>query len=824
MVVVLFLITGLVGTWMTPADPTAVDLTAARAAPSGSHLLGTDQLGRDELSRLIAGARGSALAVVLVLSVSLLVGSLFGVIAGWQGGVVDRTMLRLIDVVTGIPALLLGLVLAGLLGGSSLDVGLALAATSWPPYVRVIRTETRLRRDNPSNQALILLGASPRHILLRHVLPALSGPVTVLLGVSTAEVILSVATLSFLGLGARPPTPEWGSMLVESQPYLLSAPWLFLAPALALTLVAASCTVLAERAGRWFTHGTLAHLPRLTASAPSSDQRVSRLNPADPLAPVLDVRNLTVELVSANGAARVVDSVSFSVASGQTLAIVGPSGSGKTMAMLGVLGLFPPTVTASVTGSVQVSGRNLIDLPEQELRKIRGGTVAYVPQDLGTALNPLQRVGAQVAAVARNHQVLDRRAARQRALELLAKVGLPDAERVSLARPGELSGGMRQRVLLAAALAGGPDLLIADEPTSALDATTAVELVQLLQQLQDQLGLALVIVTHELGVAARLASRIAVFDHGQIVEQSDLPALLVDAQHPTIRRLLAAASLPAFSDEGLFTRPVPAAGQQRPPLLEVRGLRVEYPQRGRRRSVLAVDGVDLDLRAGEVLGVVGNSGCGKSSLARALVGIEPRTRGSVRLGGHPVRARDGRGQLVFQDPTTALDRRQTIGAAVAEALRLSQRPTADVSARTRALLERVGLSPQHATRRPWQLSGGEQQRAVIARCLAGNPELLVLDEPVSSLDAVRRLGIVRLLASLRDEGLALILISHDLGVVEQLADRVMIMHNGRVVEVLSTQRPAGPSRHAATRELARARTFFSLAPAIDLYPMRGEVP
>ncbi|MGH3768681.1 MAG: ATP-binding cassette domain-containing protein [Pseudonocardiaceae bacterium] len=835
-VVALFLITGLTGDWLAPADPTAVDLTAARSAPSSSHLLGTDHLGRDELSRLITGARGSAIAVVLVLSTSLLLGSLLGITAGWRGGLVDRAMLRLVDVATGVPALLLGLVLAGLLGGSSLDVGIALAATSWPPYVRVIRTETRVRRDDPSNQALTLLGAGPWHILLRHVLPALSGPVTVLLGLSTAEVILSVATLSFLGLGARPPTPEWGSMLVESQPYLLAAPWLFLAPAVALTLVAASCTVLAERAGGWFTHGTLERpgkRPRVVpgSSRPGLDETRS--------GSVLDVRDLSVELMTPGGALRVVDSVSFSVARGQTLAIVGPSGSGKTMAMLGVLRLFPPTVTAAVTGSVQVSGRELVGLPEHGLREVRGATVAYVPQDLGSALNPLRRVGAQVAAVARRHQGLDRKAARRRAVELLGTVGLAEPERVGRQRPGELSGGMRQRVLLAAALAGGPDLLIADEPTSALDVTAAVELVQLLRGLQAQLGLTLVIVTHELGVAAQLASRVAVFDRGRIVEEADVPTLLHSAQHPTTVRLLAAAGrpriptgsgAPAPGGDGTDMETYRASSRPVDPdmspcrergtaLLEVRELRVEYPRRGRRGSVLAVDGVDFDLRAGEAVGVVGNSGCGKSSLARALVGLEPWARGSVRLGGHPVRARDGRVQLVFQDPTTALDRRQTIGAAVSEALALSK--AEDLPARTHALLERVGLTPEHATRRPWQLSGGERQRAVIARSLAGRPELLVLDEPVSALDAIRRLEIVEVLASLRDDGLAMVLISHDLGVVERLVDRVLVMHDARVVEVLTTDRPGDPPHHAAARELSSARTFFSLTPAPDAHqPIR----
>lgn len=631
-----FAIAGLAGWWLAPADPTAMDLGAARHPPSTGHLLGTDQLGRDELSRLVAGARGSVLAVVCVLGASLLVGAVLGVAAGWPGGVVDRAVLRLVDVTTGVPTLLLGLVLASLFGGSSLDVAVALAATAWPPYVRVIATETRVRRDDPSNQALRLLGAGSGRILFRHVLPALSGPVAVLAGLHTAEVILSVATLSFLGLGAQPPTPEWGSMLVDSQPYLLSAPWLFLAPAVAVTAVAASCTVLAERAGRWFSHGALDRPP---AAVPRGqpDARLDRAGQPAAEA-LLEVRGLSVELGTAIGPVRVVDGVDLAVARGETLAVVGPSGSGKTMAMLGVLRLFPPTIAATVSGSVRFDGRELVGLDERALRTVRGRRIAYVPQDLGTALNPLRRVGAQIAAVARRHGDLGRQGARERAAELLGLVGLDEPERVARQRPGELSGGMRQRVLIAAALAGQPDLLIADEPTSALDATAAVGLVELLQQLQQRLGMAMIIVTHELGVAARLASQVAVFDQARVVEQAGLAKLLASPAHPTPRRLLAAAGTPAADGDMPVRRP---AAEPPRPLLEVRSLRVTYPRRGRCPAVVGVGGVDLDLGAGEAVGVVGNSGCGKSSLARALVGLQPYATGSVLLRGRPVRPRDG---------------------------------------------------------------------------------------------------------------------------------------------------------------------------------------
>ncbi|MGH3753640.1 MAG: ATP-binding cassette domain-containing protein [Pseudonocardiaceae bacterium] len=805
-VIVLFAAAGLFGPALTNGRERATDLGNALAGPSAHALLGTDQLGRDELSRVLAGARGSVIAVGVALLACLLVGGVLGVLAGWHGGIVDRLLLRLVDVVTGVPTLLLGLVLAAALGGSSWNVAVALAATQWPPYVRVIRTETRLRRDDPSNQALLLLGAGPVRILTRHVAPALSGPIAVLLGITAAEVLLSVATLSYLGLGARPPVPEWGSMLVESGPYLSSAPWLFLAPAVAVTAVALSATLLAGYASSWFTHGiSRPHPPGPARTRVAKSTVVFPPMPPDEVC--VQIRELTVDILGDEDT-RVVDSVSLSVDKGQTLAIAGPSGSGKTMAMLGVLGLFPPAVSAAVGGSVRLNGHELVGLGEKRLRAFRGRIAAYVPQDTGSALNPLRRVGAQIAGVARRHLGLDRAAAASRAAELLTQVGIDDPARVAHQRPGELSGGMRQRVLLAMALAGQPDLLIADEPTSSLDVTTAVQIVELLGQLQRRLGMAMIIITHELGVAVRLASRIAVFDHGRAVEVADVNDLLAGPTHPVSRQLITAAGLsgPPPVDRPRPPRRPPAAR----PLLEVRDLQVTFPGRGRRSAVTALTGINLRLRTSEVVGVVGSSGSGKSTLARALAGIEPHTSGTVLLGGRPVDPRQRRVQLVFQDPSAALDRRQTVADALAEALRLSGVRHGAVARRGAALLRLVRLTPEHGQRRPWQLSGGERQRAVIARCLAGDPDLLVLDEPVSALDSVHRIEITDVLRALRDGGLAMVLISHDLGVVEQLADRVVVMSEGRIVDELKPGARVDERSHRVTLELADAREYFRM--------------
>ncbi|MFC0531831.1 ATP-binding cassette domain-containing protein [Phytohabitans kaempferiae] len=785
-----FVVAGVAGPLLTAGRERETDLGRALLSPGWHAWLGTDHLGRDELARVVAGARGSVIAVGVVLLMCLLLGGGIGVVAGWRGGLLDRAVLRLVDLVTSVPTVLLGLVLAGLLGGGPWQVALALGLTLWPPYARVVRTETRLRRDEPSNQALRLLGAGPARILLRHVLPSLGGPVVVLLGITAAEVIVAVATLSFLGLGAQPPVPEWGTMMVESRPYLSTAPWLFLAPVAAVAAVAVACNLLADRVGGWFTHGTTepARVRGRTAPAPMP----STVEPSDGV-------RLTGLRVEVNGAP-VVDGATLAVPAGGTLAVVGPSGSGKTMTVLGALGLFPPHLAARVAGSAQLAGRELVGLDEAGLRAVRGRLVAYVPQDVGSTLNPLRRVGAQLAAAVTLHQGLRGKAAAARARELLTLVGIGEPGRVARQRPGELSGGMRQRVLIALALAGEPRVLIADEPTSALDATAAVGVVELLGRIQRQLGTTLVVITHELGMAARLADTIAVFDAGQVVESGPAADVLARPEHPVTRRLVAAADLPD---------PPAAPAPSGPVLLAARDLRVTYPGRGRRPPVTALAGVDLTVRRGEVVAVVGNSGCGKSTLARALAGLEPRLSGTVTLDGGPVRAQ--RVHLVFQDPATALDRRQAVGDALDEALHLHRVPAAEIPGRRRALLERVGLHGAHARRRPWQLSGGERQRAVLARALAGAPELLILDEPVSALDSTHRAEFVRLLRDLRGTGPSMLLISHDLGVVEQVADRVLVMHAGQIVDEL----PAGADPHPVTRDLLAARDYFRHSPAVE---------
>jgi peptide/nickel transport system permease protein len=767
-----FCVLGVLGPWLAPEDGIQIHLGGALAGPSGAHPLGTDYLGRDELSRMLIAARSSLEIVLVVLVTALLLGALVGVVAGWRGGLLDTVLMRVVDVMVGIPQFLLALVLLGVLGTGLVSVMIALAAGGWMAYARLVRTEVMVRRHEPMVEALWLLGARPWRILTRHVLPA----VLVLLSTEAGTTVINVATLSFLGLGVPPPTPEWGGMVVEARPYLQSAPWLFLLPAAAITLVVVALNLVAERPARWFaaSRGT-----RPADPAPGGDRGFP-----------LTVTDLAVCLDTATGQRRVVDGVSFTVARGETLALVGESGSGKTMCTAGLIGLLPGR--AAVTGSAQWEGRELVGRSERELRRVRGGGIALIPQELHQALNPLRKVGQQIAEAARLHTPMTRADAAAEARRLLGTVGIDDPERVAGQRPDQLSGGMRQRVLIAAALAGRPRLLIADEPTSALDVVVAARLIALLALLRDSLGLSMILVTHDFGVVAGLADQVAVLDGGRVVEHGSTREVLTAPRHPVTRALVAA--VPQLGAPPPAGGPAPVSVSVGRPLLRVRGAQVRFG------AVPALRGVDLEVAHGTAVGVVGASGCGKTTLARAIVGLRALDAGHIELA-----AEAGRAQLVHQHPSAALDPRRPVGAALDEALLLGgTRSGGQRERRARQLLEQVGLDPALRTRLPSQLSGGQRQRVVIARALTANPRLLVLDEPVSSLDVSVRAGILELLTALRSDGVALVVISHDLAVLERLVDRVLVMSEGRIVDSGPTRELLTDPAHPVTRELIEA--------------------
>ncbi|MFH9708485.1 dipeptide ABC transporter ATP-binding protein [Streptomyces luteogriseus] len=484
---------------------------------------------------------------------------------------------------------------------------------------------------------------------------------------------------------------------------------------------------------------------------------------------LVDVTGLRVDF----GALRAVDGLSFRLEEGAALALVGESGSGKSTVASALLGLHRGT-GARVEGSVEVAGTDVQRASDEELRRLRGGRAAMVFQDPLSSLDPYHAIGDQIAEVYRVHTRASRRAARARAVEVLDRVGIPDAARRSRSRPHEFSGGMRQRALIAMALACEPRLLIADEPTTALDVTVQAQVLDLLHTLREETGMGLLLVTHDVGVAAESVDEVLVMRHGRTVEHGPAGGVLGAPAEPYTRELLAAVPR--------LDAPRKASTDPAEVVLEATGLRRDFG-RGK-RAVTAVDDVSLTLRRGETLGIVGESGSGKTTLGRMLVGLLEPTAGTLAFEGRPHTGVNPAVQMVFQDPVSSLNPRRSVGESIADPLRArGERRERSIRERVGELLERVGLEAGHHDRYPHEFSGGQRQRAGIARALAADPRVIVCDEPVSALDVTTQAHVVALLGELQRElGLALVFVAHDLAVVRQVSDRVAVMRHGRIVE------------------------------------------
>ncbi|MFG2885557.1 dipeptide ABC transporter ATP-binding protein [Streptomyces sp. NPDC048297] len=528
---------------------------------------------------------------------------------------------------------------------------------------------------------------------------------------------------------------------------------------------------------------------------------------------LVDVTDLTV----AFGPVRAVDGLSFSLEKGAALALVGESGSGKSTVAGALLGLHRGT-GARVGGAVRVAGTDVRQASDEELRRLRGAKAAMVFQDPLSSLDPYYAIGDQIAEVYRVHTRASRRAARARAVEVLDRVGIPDAVRRSRSRPHEFSGGMRQRALIAMALACEPELLIADEPTTALDVTVQAQILDLLHTLREETGMGLLLVTHDVGVAAESVDDVLVMRYGRAVEHGPVADVLGAPEQTYTRELLgavprvdtpraASAEKSAESDEPEGS--VEASGDV---VLEATGLRRVFG-RGR-RAFTAVDDVSLTLRRGETLGIVGESGSGKTTLGRMLVGLLEPTAGAIRHDGRPHTGVDPAVQMVFQDPVSSLNPRRSVGESIADPLRArgerGESAERRIRGRVTELLERVGLDAAHYDRYPHEFSGGQRQRVGIARALAADPRVIVCDEPVSALDVTTQAQVVTLLGELQRElGLALVFVAHDLAVVRQVSDRVAVMRGGRIVESGPADEVYDAPRDPYTRQLLAA------VPALD---------
>ncbi len=516
-----------------------------------------------------------------------------------------------------------------------------------------------------------------------------------------------------------------------------------------------------------------------------------------------------------------VDGATFAISAGESVGLVGESGSGKSQTALAVLGLLP--ATAQVSGSIRFAGEEIVAAAESTLDALRATRVAMVFQDPMQALNPYRSIGAQLSLILEHHDLAAGGAARDRVVDMLERVGLPDAQRQYRAYPHELSGGMRQRAMIASALLCEPELLIADEPTTALDVTVQAQILDLLEELRRDT--ALLLITHDLGVIAGRCERMVVLDQGRVVEQGVTRDVFAAPAHEHTRSLLDAARV---------DRDISLESPGPENCLDVRGARVEYTTAGRQR-VSAVRGVDMEIRAGENVAIVGESGSGKSSLARGLLGLVPLSEGHVLFKGAELprdlddRPRSQRPalQLVFQDAAASLNPQMRVADLVAEPLRIHKKDVDSDARRERAagMLEKVGLGPEHLDRYPHELSGGQAQRVAIARALMLEPDALVCDEAVAALDGTVRERILELLRQQQREGrFTIVFITHDLAVAREISHRVIVMYLGEAVEQAETGELFANPRHPYTRALLRAAPVPDPANPGGKTSVSGEAP
>ncbi|WP_372663885.1 ABC transporter ATP-binding protein [Amycolatopsis kentuckyensis] len=556
---------------------------------------------------------------------------------------------------------------------------------------------------------------------------------------------------------------------------------------------------------------------------------------------VLSISDLSVSFRTEDGVVDAVKGIGFDVKPGEIVAVVGESGSGKSVTSMSVLGLLPKT--SKIAGELRLGERNLADLKEKDMQKIRGNQVAMIFQEPMTALNPVYTVGWQLREALRSHLDISKAAADKRAVELLDMVGIPNPPLRFKQYPHQLSGGLRQRVVIAMAIACDPKVIIADEPTTALDVTVQAEILGLLRKLRDTLDTAIVLITHDMGVVADMADRVIVMYQGEIVEEAPVRELFASPKEDYTRRLLAAVPVLGQRPEGrrllddagiasdsteaakiaeeirLADEELEAVIEEAAPALEIKNLVLEYPGRRGQGKNRAVDDVSLTIAKGEIVGLVGESGSGKTTVGRCAIRLLDPTSGTVSIAGKDITKMSAKElrplrryfSIVFQDPASTLDPKMTIGESIAEPMVLHKVLSGkELSARVRSLLDKVELGGHYMNRYPHELSGGQRQRVAIARALSLDPALLIADEPTSALDVSVQARVLDLFLDLQQSlQFACLFISHDLAVVDLLADRVAVMQHGKLVEVGTRDQVLHSPQQDYTRRL------LSAAPVAD---------
>jgi peptide/nickel transport system ATP-binding protein len=855
---------------------------------SGYHVLGTDRTGNDVLWQALKSIRTAwvigSLATVAMLPPALI----FGISAGYFKGWIDDVIQYVYTTLTSIPGVLLigACVLMmqvyidanpGMFPTSAQRADLRLfllcmilGLTGWAGLCRLLRAEALKLRELEYVQAARAFGISHARIMARHLLPNVMHIVLITIVLQFSGLVLYEAVLSYLGIGVDPSMNSFGSMIEKARLEMSRDPmiwWNLLTAFVFMLALVLSANLFSDAVRDAFDPRTRAFRPkrfklgarplrsgsgaaaasgRLTtpptpqlfeAASVASPTNATTIGTDSPVAPapaapsILTVTDLDIALDTDDQVRFAVSALALTIHRGETFALVGESGSGKSMTAMALMRLLPEALRV-VAGRIDLQHTDLTRLSEAEMRSVRGARVGMIFQEPGTSLNPVMRIGDQILEPIERHTTFRGAQARARAVQWLGRVGIPEPEVRIDDYPFQFSGGQKQRIMIAIALAAEPELLIADEPTTALDVTVQAQVLALLADIQKELGMAVLLITHDLAVVRHVADTVALMRHGEIVETALADQFFASPKHPYARELFDA--IPTFAKRG---RALSAQGQalenlerddtvtasEATEVLRVKQLQVHYPiRKGLLRRIVAynkvVQGVSFTLHANETLALVGGSGCGKTTVAKTLLrlldGSASITGSAVvqntnilQASGSELKALRAQIQIVFQDPFSSLDPRMRVGAILQEGI-AALRPewsAAEQARRIAYLLKRVGLPENAALRYPHEFSGGQRQRIAIARALAVEPKILILDEPTSALDVSVQAQILDLLQDLqRETGMAYLFITHNFGVVEYFADRVAVMDAGHIVELGSAAQVLQSPEHAVTKELLAA--------------------
>lgn len=786
---------GLLSVIYTPYDPEAADSASRLLKPSLKHLFGTDRMGRDVFSRCLVGAGTTVLVSASIVAIGAVGGTITGAVTGYFGGIADEILMRINDGLASFPSVLLALIFVSLFGSNTRSVVIVLGILFVPSFARVVRSEYMREKEKDYVKSMSLYGAGSFRIMFVHILPNITPSLVAAIAIGINNAILAEASLSYLGLGVQPPAPSLGRMLSEGQIFIFSAPWICLFPGLVIVISVLGVSMISgyleEGAGSSVRDISRRRIREFIASARSncmtdcdkaalinesvevlpengagSDK--SGLPDTDNDKPVLSVNSLSVAVNNGGQLTKVVDNLSFQLKKGEILGIVGESGSGKSISMASVMGLLGNRAAASISGSI--GEIDLSCISRRDYKALRGKYITQVFQDPLTSLNPSKKIKHTLNEILINHPEVKLlpeyrgKSSKTIIMENLAEAGLSDTDRIYESYPHELSGGQRQRVLIALCLISRPKILILDEPTTAIDKSAADKIIENLKELHKRYGMAVILISHDLGVVRALCSRVIVMKNGAVVERGSIEKVFDNPDNDYTRELKDAAQPVNYVKPGKTSEKV---------VLSVENLCVSYKKRKglQKKSILKViENLSFELHEGETLGICGDSGSGKTTVLKAVTG-------NVAYSG--IINRKGRLAMVFQDPYSSLNPKKKVENLILEVYNLMCKKTGrpgisrkDGRKITVDALTSAGLSEKYLTRYPSELSGGERQRVCIAMALAVEPDIILLDEPVTSLDVTIQAKILKLLAELKEEKkLSYILISHNQEIIKNMCDR-----------------------------------------------------